>query len=800
MSVKESGATSTQHYGGEVEATGEKEDLIFLVEDEENENVEVNHSLLCRVLGMKSGNPQAFTGMMKNLWCLAKGFEATQITRNNFLFQFNSGRDVRKVMPARPWFFERQLVLLQELTGDEQLSQIQLCKAPFWDRIYDVPWKARTEQNVLPICKKVGQYVEFDEDGVRGGGSFIRARIRVNVEKPLAKEIVMKRANGSSVRIYFRSGTRYNQVCMVSQSVGAIRMLANAISHLDQYHLRIPDMHSGAISHRAAQLLTEYRKALESKPPIRPPNTQPDATPWAKPPAGHIKINTDAALNSRGAGLGIVVQDDKGFLAAVKTIQGLDTAETAEAWGALFAIQMAQSLQNRAAESQPRPSLAATETKFIPTSETLSWLAGCAVGKLKDPTKMESMHLIWRLHGLEGVQISELGGDQIIACFPTREDMSRFLEIPPEWVPLWFRSLVPWQHGMRAVNRRCWLTLRGVPLSAWCHDFFEMVGSFFGKLLQVDEDTADRRFLGDACIQVLTEQGGAINRTLDATVAAQKCRIEVVESYFTAITNKRLYGGNPEADLESSAPPSEGGDGIEGREEFGEDKNNQAQSSAEIQGDPFGLMPIITKHVFGAATNAEFVGDALERKNRHGKILNGEGEGNLLAIQDPRNEGQRLVMSVTRVSTPTPPSHPQIDPVLSTNSFGPLAVHEAKAVRDERVAPRKKFKKVTDKGSLVTLESSTSSDIRRVNERLSETHEPVSSPVVENAQEASTNEALATVQVGNHLWWDISEVEQHTMSLAKKLVEKKIYEWCLSRQADSLLCGTRMTSSAVTDV
>ncbi|KAJ4843079.1 hypothetical protein Tsubulata_046969 [Turnera subulata] len=176
-SVKESGATSTQQYGGEVEATGEKEDMIFLVEDEETENVEVNHSLLCRVLGMKSGNPQAFTGMMKNLWCLAKGIEATQITRTSFLFQFNSGRDVRK---------------------------IQLCKAPFWVRIYDVPWKARIEQNVLPICRKVGEYVEFDEDGVLGSGSFIRARIRVNVEKPLAKEIVTKRANGSSVRIYFR--------------------------------------------------------------------------------------------------------------------------------------------------------------------------------------------------------------------------------------------------------------------------------------------------------------------------------------------------------------------------------------------------------------------------------------------------------------------------------------------------------------------------------------------------------------------------------------------------------------------
>ncbi|KAJ4846132.1 hypothetical protein Tsubulata_000840 [Turnera subulata] len=193
------------HQGGEEAGDPvEEEEIVVLEEEEETVTATKSHGLLCRVLGTKHMNPQAFTSMMRNLWCPLKGLEATQINRNLFLFRFQTARDLKKVMDAEPWFFERQLVLLQELDGDEQFLQVHLHMAPIWVRIYDVPWRARVQQNVLRICRKVGTFVEFDEDGVKGVGSFIRAMVKVDIDKPLAKEIITQKADGSSVRIYFR--------------------------------------------------------------------------------------------------------------------------------------------------------------------------------------------------------------------------------------------------------------------------------------------------------------------------------------------------------------------------------------------------------------------------------------------------------------------------------------------------------------------------------------------------------------------------------------------------------------------
>ncbi|KAJ4849830.1 hypothetical protein Tsubulata_045590 [Turnera subulata] len=297
------------------------------------------------------------------------------------------------------------------------------------------------------------------------------------------------------------------------------------------------------------------------------------------------------------------------------------------------------------------PAPTTMEAKFIPTTDTLSWLARCMIGTLKDPCKMDSMSLIWRLHGVEEVQISKLGGDRIIVCFPTIERMSQFLGSVPDWVPLWFQSLVPWHQGLRATNRRCWLTLRGVPLNAWCHEFFVMVGSFFGRLLRVDTDTAERRFLGDVYVQVLTEIGGTIRCTLEVTVAGQKYVIELVESCFTAVKTKTLLGEYFDFDGESDQkpPPSEGGDGAEERVI---PPANQASYPVGSQGDLFGLMPIIMKHGSGAKSKADLVEGTLARKGFNANVMSGIGDGVLILNQVPCSAGQQSAMADRCVANP----------------------------------------------------------------------------------------------------------------------------------------------------
>ncbi|KAJ4823262.1 hypothetical protein Tsubulata_022733 [Turnera subulata] len=293
------------------------------------------------------------------------------------------------------------------------------------------------------------------------------------------------------------------------------------------------------------------------------------------------------------------------------------------------------------------------EATFIPTSDTLSWLDRCAVGVLKDPTKLESMPMVWRIRGLDDVMLSELGGDRIIVCFPTEENMVQFMEPSPEWV--------------------------------------------------------------------LTEQGGMINCSLEVKVAGEGCRIDVVESCLTAIKDKMLSGEQADSDSDHSEPPSES-DG--GGEDFPGSTNNQETIQADSQDDPFELMPIITRSNLGAVSGAAFRGS------------------DMIDLEFVQYLERRL----------------------------------KQAVKTGRVVHRQKRKRLTNKGSLATTESSTNNVIRRNNERLCNIAAPAV-PLVSFSEEEARN----TVAMGILLAWEGDGDSQQLVILAKNLVEKEAIEWSRSR-------------------
>ncbi|KAJ4839141.1 hypothetical protein Tsubulata_008305 [Turnera subulata] len=84
---------------------------------------------------------------------------------------------------------------------------------------------------------------------------------------------------------------------------------------------------------------------------------------------------------------------------------------------------------------------------------------------------MESIHFLWALHGIRKVEVSGMGGDKM---------------------------------SDRAINRCCWVELRGLPLSAWYQELFELVASIFGKMVSVYQEMEKRKHLGAARLEILT--------------------------------------------------------------------------------------------------------------------------------------------------------------------------------------------------------------------------------------------------------------------------------------------------------
>jgi hypothetical protein len=53
------------------------------------------------------------------------------------LFRFASKRDADSVMKNGPWSFDRNLVVLKRITGEEQPSDLEMHTGEFWTMIYD---------------------------------------------------------------------------------------------------------------------------------------------------------------------------------------------------------------------------------------------------------------------------------------------------------------------------------------------------------------------------------------------------------------------------------------------------------------------------------------------------------------------------------------------------------------------------------------------------------------------------------------------------------------------------------------
>ncbi|KAJ4846455.1 hypothetical protein Tsubulata_006862 [Turnera subulata] len=238
---------------------------------------------------------------------------------------------------------------------------------------------------------------------------------------------------------------------------------------------------------------------------------------------------------------------------------------------------------------------------FIPTTNNMKWLARSAVGVLRNPASMGSVHLLWVLHGMREVEVSDMGGDRVLVSFPNEESMKIFLQQQHDWISLWFSSFKPWQDGGRAVNRRCWIQVRGIPLNIWCEEFFEFIGSLLGRLVRVHPSTEQRKNLGAAWMEILATQGETIAKSLMVKVLNRSYKIEVVEVGCEEVDESSMSSmatRSQQFELQETDEAPAAGEGEEQYPGSREQRPGGGEIDGvipEIEGDPFNLMPLISE-------------------------------------------------------------------------------------------------------------------------------------------------------------------------------------------------------------
>uniref|UniRef100_A0A803MT30 CCHC-type domain-containing protein n=1 Tax=Chenopodium quinoa TaxID=63459 RepID=A0A803MT30_CHEQI len=176
--------------------------------DEENTKAKISLTLVGKLLTVRPYNVEAMKRTLVNVWRVKDNVAIRMVETNLFVFQFFCEDDKIKVMEGYRWFFDKKLLLLTKIMGDEQPSTVCFSSSPFWVRIGDVPFNKRNLDFAFEIGEHLGGFLEFDDSDPLGWEAFLRIKIMVDINKPLRRGL--KVANGSSSPIW--CGMQYERL------------------------------------------------------------------------------------------------------------------------------------------------------------------------------------------------------------------------------------------------------------------------------------------------------------------------------------------------------------------------------------------------------------------------------------------------------------------------------------------------------------------------------------------------------------------------------------------------------------
>ena len=148
---------------------------------------------------------------------------------------------------------------------------------------------------------------------------------------------------------------------------------------------------------------------------------------------------------------------------------------------------------------------AATHTISItPIKDRGYWCKDAWVGRLKKVMAVESIEdrVAWDL----GYNICTkfLGDDMILFMGLSEEKAHHIIQTEKNNGSSLFYSLERWRPGCRPHNRVVWLQVWGFPIKVWGADHFRKAASCIGDIIELDDDTEDRRRLDRARLLVRT--------------------------------------------------------------------------------------------------------------------------------------------------------------------------------------------------------------------------------------------------------------------------------------------------------
>uniref|UniRef100_A0A803MME0 CCHC-type domain-containing protein n=1 Tax=Chenopodium quinoa TaxID=63459 RepID=A0A803MME0_CHEQI len=168
----------------------------LILNDDDFSKDQLRLALIGKLCTVKPFNIEEMKRTLMKVWRLNDNMVVRMLDTNFFVFQFFNDADKKRVMDGMPWFFDGKVLLLQEIQGEVQPSEVDFECTPMWIRLFDVPFNRRNPQAIKSIGESLGGFIELDDNGPLGWGEFVRHKVMVNVKKPLRRGMFL--ATGES--------------------------------------------------------------------------------------------------------------------------------------------------------------------------------------------------------------------------------------------------------------------------------------------------------------------------------------------------------------------------------------------------------------------------------------------------------------------------------------------------------------------------------------------------------------------------------------------------------------------------
>ena len=169
-----------------------QEEATPLLMDDDDGEAPRTWMLAGKVLFRNLFHIQTVASALRPAWGNPRGLVFRPLGENVFVAKFESQRDRDRVWEGSPWHINKNAVILAEFEGWMRPSDLSFDKLQVWVRFLNLPYNLRNTTKGLGVARQIDKACSVVQIDPVGG--FLRARVSIDVNKPLRRGILIESA------------------------------------------------------------------------------------------------------------------------------------------------------------------------------------------------------------------------------------------------------------------------------------------------------------------------------------------------------------------------------------------------------------------------------------------------------------------------------------------------------------------------------------------------------------------------------------------------------------------------------